>query len=133
MPSVIKRGGSSKARNAATPIGALHNYALAVALGQVTRAAIGAGLDSCIGFLHSPKPGRLSLAYDVLELHRSDLAEAVFGFAARQTFSSKDFEVDPRGVVRLGPHVAQEVAATALRTAPMAECVKTVRRIVSWF
>jgi hypothetical protein len=80
------RGGTSKARNAATPIGALHNYALAVALGQVTRAIIGRGLDPCIGFLHSPKPSRLNLSYDVLELLRAEIAEAMFGFARKRVF-----------------------------------------------
>jgi CRISPR/Cas system-associated endonuclease Cas1 len=53
------KGGTSKARHAATPWGALLNYAYTAALGQCTRAIVGARLDPCFGFLHSPKPGRL--------------------------------------------------------------------------
>lgn len=63
--------GTSKARNAATPIGAMLNYVFAVALGQCTRAIIGVGMDPCFGFLHSLRQGRLSLSYDILELHRA--------------------------------------------------------------
>jgi CRISPR-associated protein Cas1 len=126
-------GGTSKVRYAATPIGAMHNYALAVALGQVTRTVVGAGFDPYIGFLHSLKPGRLSFSYDVLELIRAELAEAVFGFATKRTFRRTDFEIDPRGIVRLGSTVAWEIAAVALRVCPMAEYVKTVRRVAAWF
>jgi hypothetical protein len=50
------RGGTSKARHAATPIGAMLNYAYIVTLGQVTRAAVNMGLDACHGFLHSSWP-----------------------------------------------------------------------------
>jgi CRISP-associated protein Cas1 len=71
------RGGTSKARHAATAIGAMLNYAYIVSLGQVTRSAVGAGFDACHGFLHSPKPGRLSLSYDLLEFHRAEITEAV--------------------------------------------------------
>jgi hypothetical protein len=43
------RGGTSKARHAATPMGAMLNYAYIVGLGQLTRAAIGAGLVRVMG------------------------------------------------------------------------------------
>jgi CRISPR-associated endonuclease Cas1 len=63
-------------RHAAHPMNAMLNYSYQVALGQMTRAIAGVGLDPCFGFLHSEKPGRLSLSYDVLELipraHRQD-------------------------------------------------------------
>jgi CRISPR-associated protein Cas1 len=108
------------------------NYAYTVALGQCTRAIIGLGLDPCFGFLHSPKPGRLSLSYDVLELHRADLTRGVFNYVLRNKFEVADFELDTQGVVRLSAPVARDVAALALRTAPMAECVKSVRRITGW-
>ena len=83
--SMLKgRGGMSRARHSATPIGAMLNYAYIVTLGQVTRAAIGAGLDACHGFLHSPKRGRLSLSYDLLEFHRTAITERVFEIAGKR-------------------------------------------------
>jgi CRISPR/Cas system-associated endonuclease Cas1 len=124
--------GTSKARNAATPIGAMLNYVYAVALGQCTRAAIGLGLDPCHGFLHVPRQGRLSLSYDVLELLRADLTSAVFGHVARTSFARDAFEQSQTGVVSLGPGPARDMAALALRVASIAECVKSVRRVLSW-
>ena len=108
------------------------NYAYTVAVGQCTRAIIGMGLDPCMGFLHSPKPGRLSLSYDVLELHRARLTQAIFEHIARQTFKRADFERSVEGVVSLSPHVAREMAALALRVAPITECGKSVKKFMRW-
>jgi CRISPR-associated protein Cas1 len=109
------------------------NYGYGVALNQMTRAVIGAGLDPCHGLLHSPKPGRVSLAYDALELHRAAITRSVFDFAAKRAFRAKDFEADNHGVVRLNGPIAREVAALALRAAPLSDCVKVVRKIAGWF
>jgi CRISPR/Cas system-associated endonuclease Cas1 len=126
------KGGTSKARHAATPMGAMLNYAFVVGLGQVTRAAIGAGLDACHGFLHSPKPGRLSLSYDVLEFHRAALTQGVFTFAEKRIFVRDDFEVDAHGIVRLSGPIAREIAGLALKTVPATEAAKSVRRVTGW-
>jgi hypothetical protein len=88
--------------------------------------------STCAGFPHAPKAGRLSLSYDVLELHRADLTRGVFNYVLRRKFGVQDIEQDARDVVRLGPAVAKEIAAMALRAAPMADCVKTVRKIAGW-
>ena len=48
--------------------------------------------------LHSPKPGRLSLSYDVQEFHRAALTEGVFGFAGKRSFERDDFELDAHGL-----------------------------------
>jgi CRISPR-associated protein Cas1 len=127
------RGGTSKARHAATPMGAMLNYAYVVGLGQVTRATIGAGLDACHGFLHSPKPGRLSLSYDILEFHRTAITERVFGFAGQRIFKRDDFELDPHGVVRLGGPIAREIAGLALKAVTVGEAAKSVQRVIKWF
>ena len=124
--------GTSKARNAATPIGAMPNYVYAVALGQCTRAAIGIGMDPCFGFLHVPRQGRLSLAYDILELHRADLTSAVFDHVRRNAFDHGAFTQSQAGVVSLGPTIARDIAAIALRTATISACERTVRRLLGW-
>jgi CRISPR-associated protein Cas1 len=109
------------------------NYAYTVALGQCTRAIIGMGLDPCMGFLHSPKPGRLSLSYDVLELHRARLTQAVFEHVAGQIFKRADFELSVAGVVSLSPHVARSVAALALKEIIIKDYVGGVKRVAAWF
>ena len=124
--------GTSKARNAATPIGALLNYTYAVALGQCTRAVIGAGLDACHGFLHVPRQGRLSLSYDILELHRADLTSAVFTHATKTLFVRGAFEQSRTGVVSLGPDVAKDMAKLALSVATITACSKRVRQVLRW-
>jgi hypothetical protein len=99
-------------------MGAMLNYAYIVTLGQVTRAAISMGLDACHGFLHSPKRGRLSLSYDLMEFHRTAITERVFEIAGKRTWQQSDFELDPLGIVRLTSDLAREIAATALRITP---------------
>jgi CRISPR-associated endonuclease Cas1 len=113
--------GTSKARNAATPIGAMLNYGFAVVLSQCTRAVVGAGLDPCFGFLHVPRQGRLSMSYDVLEFHRADVTAGVFRLAGKRCWARDEFEVDARGVVRCGASAAREVAVTALKAAILQE------------
>jgi CRISPR/Cas system-associated endonuclease Cas1 len=111
----------SRARHAATPLNAMLNYVYIVGLGQCVRACAGLGLDPCHGFLHAPKRGRSSLAYDVLELLRADLTSAVFAHAVRTSFAPDAFELNKIGIVSLSPAVARDMAALALRTA-ISEC-----------
>jgi CRISPR-associated endonuclease Cas1 len=125
------RRGVSKARHAATPWGAMLNYGYTVALGQCTRAIVSAGLDPCFGFLHSPKPGRLSLSYDVLELHRADLTRQIFAYGARRPFLAADFEASYDGIVRLAPQTAREVATLALKTVTLTAATQTIRCIIN--
>jgi CRISPR-associated protein Cas1 len=124
--------GTSKARNAATPIGAMLNYSYAVGLGQCTRAVVGAGLDPCFGLLHGPRQGRLSLSYDVLEFHRAKVTEGVFRLAGKRVWIRNEFEFNARGVVRCGATAAREVAWTTLKTVTMTEVERSVKRIVGW-
>jgi hypothetical protein len=75
----------------------------------------------------------LSLAYDTIELHRTALTESVFAYAAKREFRCKDFEMDKHGVVRLSGPIARDVALLALRVAPIANCSRTVKKIMAWF
>jgi CRISPR associated protein Cas1 len=47
------------------------------------------GLDPAIGYLHALKPGRLSLAYDVIELLRPKIDLCVFNWAASRQLGGK--------------------------------------------
>jgi hypothetical protein len=77
--------------------------------------------------------GRLSFAYDMLELYRAAVTEGVFAYCRSTRFDPFSFAADNRGVVRLGPAVAREVAALALRRASVRACADTVKQIAEWF
>ncbi len=60
------------------------------------------GLDPCVGFLHADRPGRPSLALDLMEELRPILADRlVLSLINRQQISPKDFVVHENGAVLL--------------------------------
>src|ERR1700732_1998720 len=80
------------ARFAETPLQALHNFAVGIAVARITRVMAARGLDPCFGFLHDGrKPGRFSLAWDAVEVFRPVLATAVFDYAGDKKFECADF------------------------------------------
>lgn len=64
-------------RPPADPINALLSYLYAVVAGECAAAALAAGLDPTIGFLHAERPGRPALGLDLLEPFRPLIADAV--------------------------------------------------------
>ena len=56
---------------------ALLSYLYAVVAGECAAAALAAGLDPTVGFLHAERPGRPALALDLLEPFRPVIADAV--------------------------------------------------------
>jgi CRISPR/Cas system-associated endonuclease Cas1 len=84
-------------------------------------------LDAAFGFLHDGrKPGRLSLVWDCVELHRPKLVSETFEYAAARVFRKNDFRMIDGGVVRLAPAVMKEVAALAITTVLLKDMIKTV-------
>jgi len=104
------------------------NYGYAIVLAQIIRALIARGLDPAFGFLHDDKPGRASLAYDVLELLRADVDRVVFEFIAMRTFVRADF-VEDHERVRLGPDVARGVAVAISHELPFATALKVAFKV----
>jgi CRISPR/Cas system-associated endonuclease Cas1 len=118
-------------RFAESPLQAMHNFVVGLTVARVTHVIAAHGLDPCWGFLHDGrKPGRFSLSYDAVETLRPALAEGVFGFARGRIFERIDF-AQQDGVVRLSSHMAKECAALACEVAPLAACVREVKRIES--
>jgi CRISPR/Cas system-associated endonuclease Cas1 len=115
----------------------LQNYAVGVLAGRMTRVVIARGLDCGFGFLHDGrKPGRLSLVWDAVEPLRPKLIKAVFGYAGSHEFERQDFlvfvhKVTAERTVRLAAGLAKEIAALAMKTISVRECVKTVNWLVS--
>jgi CRISPR-associated endonuclease Cas1 len=63
------------------PVNALLSYTYAVLAGHCSAAALAAGLDPVEGLLHGDRPGRPSLALDLMEPFRPAVAESATLFA----------------------------------------------------
>lgn len=101
-------------RNATHPTNALLNYAYGILESQVQIAAVTAGFDPAIGFLHACKPGRVALIYDLMEPLRPLVDHTVLDLLRLNTFTPSDFLLTPKGVCRLHPQMARKVASLAL-------------------
>jgi CRISPR-associated protein Cas1 len=89
---------SGRTRRPATdPVNAMLSFGYALLLNDCLAAATGAGLDGAVGFLHRDRPGRPSLALDLMEELRSVVVDRLVlslinlgqvnerGFATRDT------------------------------------------------
>jgi CRISPR/Cas system-associated endonuclease Cas1 len=85
------------------------NHDYAVLESQVRIAIVSQDLDPQIGYLHSRRPGRVALVYDLMEPLRPRVDHSVLGFVRSQTFSPTDFLVDACGVCRLHPKLVGQV------------------------
>ena len=83
-------------------VNALLSFLYAI-LGHDCRSALeGVGLDPQVGFLHADRPGRASLALDLMEELRPVLADRlVLTLINRGQVKARDFEVDAGGAVSL--------------------------------
>ncbi len=117
------------ARFAETPLQALHNFTIGIVVARLTRVIAVHGLDCCYGFLHNGrKPGRLSLAWDAIEVFRPVLTTAVFDYSKGKVFERADFATQD-GVVRLSSWIAKECANLACHTVPLAMMTREVKKI----
>ena len=81
---------------------AMLSFAYGMLRHDVRSACEGVGLDPQIGFLHADRPGRASLALDLMEELRSPLADrAVLTVINRRQVSGADFVVRPGGGVHM--------------------------------
>lgn len=81
---------------------ALLSFLYTLLLNDCISAVEGVGLDSQMGFLHALRPGRPSLALDLMEEFRSVLADRLaLTLVNRKQLTGKDFEPRPGGAVYL--------------------------------
>jgi len=94
--------GSRNRRPPRDPVNAVLSFLYAL-LALDTRAACEAhGLDPQMGFLHSDRPGRMSLALDLMEELRAPLADRVaLSLINRRQLSGRDFDRQETGAVLL--------------------------------
>jgi len=84
------------------PVNALLSFAYTLITHECASALQGVGLDPYVGFLHQDRPGRLSLALDLLEEFRASWADRfVLTLINRQQVKLNDFVSEASGAVRL--------------------------------
>jgi len=82
------------------PINALLNFAYSLLANDCASALESVGLDAYVGFMHRDRPGRTSLALDLMEELRPCIAERfVLTLVNNRVLSKKDFERQASGAV----------------------------------
>lgn len=95
------------------PVNALLSFSYSLLLGECTAALQGVGLDPDAGFLHSDRPGRPSLALDLMEELRAALCDRlVIAVLNRGQIRPDDFERSPSGGVTLKDSSRREFIAS---------------------
>lgn len=101
LQSQLRFNGRSR-RPPRDEINALLSLAYSVLARDISGTLHAVGLDPQVGFLHADRPGRDSLALDLLEEFRAYIADRlVLSLLNRQQIKSNDFESDVSGAVRL--------------------------------
>jgi len=81
---------------------ALLSFVYAILLQDCASALEGVGLDSYVGFLHKDRPGRQSLALDIIEEFRSFIGDRLsLSLINLKQLSKKDFSFKENGAVFL--------------------------------
>lgn len=92
------------------PVNALLSFLYALLVNDVRSALETVGLDPQIGFLHQIRPGRPSLALDIMEEFRAYLADRVMlNLVNLRQVNLRDFEIRESGEVRLSDEARKTV------------------------
>lgn len=84
-------------------VNALLSFAYTLLVHDLTAAIESVGLDPYVGFLHTDRPGRPSLALDLMEELRPVLADRlVLTLINRRQVAASDFTIQPNGAVEMG-------------------------------
>lgn len=82
-------------------VNAMLSFLYTIATASCASALESVGLDSCMGFYHAPRPGRNSLACDMVEEFRCIAERLVITMINLKIISPEDFEIQPSGAVYL--------------------------------
>ena len=105
-------GVGAAANRATDPINAALNYLYALAETECRRACLLLGLDPGMGILHADRPGRDSLALDLIEVVRPDIEAYVLDLAKTHVFRRSDFIEREDGHCRLLAPLTHQLAET---------------------
>ncbi|MGJ0393554.1 MAG: type I-C CRISPR-associated endonuclease Cas1c [Methylocystis sp.] len=94
------------------PVNALLSFLYTLLTHDCRSAAESVGLDPAVGFLHRDRPGRPSLALDLMEELRPVLADRLaLSLFNRRQLRARDFEVQETGAVLLTDEARKTVLA----------------------
>lgn len=83
-------------------INALLSFVYSVLTHDMAAAVSSVGLDPAVGFLHADRPGRLSLALDLLEEFRAVIADRlVISLINLKQVQADGFDIQPGGAVQM--------------------------------
>jgi CRISPR-associated protein Cas1 len=92
------------------PVNALLSFVYTLLVHDCRSALEGVGLDPCVGYLHCDRPGRPSLALDLMEEFRSFLAERlVLSLINLKQIQAKDFSDSAGGAVTMTDAARKDV------------------------
>lgn len=95
------------------PINALLSFTYTLLVHDCRSALEGVGLDPCVGFLHTDRPGRPSLALDLMEEFRAFIADRlVLSLINRKQIKAKDFSDSAGGAVSMTDAARKELLTT---------------------
>jgi len=95
------------------PVNALLSFLYSMLSHDARSACEATGLDAAVGFLHRDRPGRPSLALDLMEELRPVLADRVaLSLINRQQVKPGGFTVEPTGAVLMDDTTRKTVIAT---------------------
>ena len=92
------------------PINALLSLGYSLLAAEITGVLESVGLDPSVGFLHKDRPGRPSLALDLMEEFRAVVVDRfVLALVNREQLQANDFETDEAGGVALTEKARKEI------------------------
>lgn len=92
------------------PVNALLSFVYTLLVHDCRSALEGVGLDPCVGYLHCDRPGRPSLALDLMEEFRPFFAERlVLSLLNLKQIQAKDFNDSAGGAVTMTDSARKEV------------------------
>ena len=95
------------------PVNALLSFLYTLLVHDCRSALETTGLDPAVGFLHRDRPGRPSLALDLMEELRPVLADRLaLSLINRRQLSARDFKTSVSGAVTMGEDARRKVLVT---------------------
>lgn len=92
------------------PVNAVLSFIYSLITQECVSALMGVGLDPYVGFLHQDRPGRPSLALDLLEEFRAPWADRfVLTLFNRKQLQKSDFNTEASGAVKLTDDARKKV------------------------
>ncbi len=94
-------------------VNAILSFLYTVLANDISCALESVGLDSSMGFFHKDRPGRASLALDIMEEFRPMLADRIaLSLINRQQIKTNNFTITETGAVRMDDKAKRTLLAT---------------------